>query len=885
MPLLPRLSSLWRNLLHKARKDQELTEEIDAYLEMLVEQKINAGLDPAEARRAALIELGGKEQVKEQAREVRMGYHLETLWQDVLFAARSLRKHALLSVVVVATLTLGIGVSAGVFTYFSAQFFRAPVGKDFASFVRVYSAYTNDRGRQPVMTLEDFLAIQDRAKSLRNLAASAQYEALLGQDDPIEIRILLVTSNYFSLYDPEQPLLGRLLNAEDFASSSPVVVLSEQLWRDRFASDPQIVGKVAHFNGQPVTVVGVAPVFAGLINDVKAWFPYTLGIYLKRGDGLLSPGEVAWLEVAGRLNSGFSHQDAAAELRLLASQQDRLHPGRKTTLTVTDGSGAQAPDRPDRAIWGFYLTIGALTIFVVIVCMNITTMLLARAVNRRQEIAVRLALGAGRMRLVRMLLAEAFLLAAMAGLASIYIAYHLPNTLWHWVHDETRQIVPLSLAPDWRAFGYLALVTLFAGMVAGLAPALQSLKVNLSESLKGNHGMLGAPARGSRLYGLLIGAEVALSFLLLVFALVTVRAYHKSLTLDPGFETRQTLYAGLSMPSRPSELRPDWTGFHLALTARLEALQGVQSIAYASRPPFSNVLTMDVQIPGQEIHPVAFNFVSPNYFATLGIPIVVGRALQQGDPSCGRGIACPVVISQGMARKIWPNEDPLGKALRHPGGQMFEVVGIARDVSIRTLGAVDDSMLYLPWSPNSGPYNLIVFVRFSGAEATLARAVKTNILDLAPEISVNPKTIQSQMDFIIADLGRSGRIIVFLVAIAFILAVIGIYGVVSFVVAQRTKEMGIRIALGAKGRDVYRAVLGSGMRPVVVGLLIGLVITLGTASAAAKVFAVRPITLDVKDPLVYAMTAILLAAAALVAMLIPARRATRVDPMMTLREE
>jgi len=294
---------------------------------------------------------------------------------------------------------------------------------------------------------------------------------------------------------------------------------------------------------------------------------------------------------------------------------------------------------------------------------------------------------------------------------------------------------------------------------------------------------------------------------------------------------------------------------------------------------------MDVQVPGQEIHAVAFNFVSPNYFGTLGIPIVAGRALQQGDPSCRRGAACPVVISQGLVRKIWPNEGPLGKALRHPGGQMFEVVGIARDVSIRTLGAVDDSMLYLPWSPNSGPYNLIAFVRFSGSEATLARAVKTIILNLDPEISANPKTIQSEMDRIIADLGRGGRIIVFLVAIAFILAVIGIYGVVSFVVAQRTKELGIRIALGAKRRDIYSAVLGSGMRPVVMGLLIGLMITMGAASAADKVFGARPITLDFKATLAYALTAILLAAAALIAMLIPARRATQVDPILTLREE
>jgi len=898
MPLPPRLSSLCRNLFRKARTEQELTEEIDAYLEMLIEQKINEGLDPAEARRAALIELGGREQVKEKVREVRIGYHLETLWQDMRYAARSLRKHALLSVVVVATLILGIGVSTGVFTYFSAQLLRAQVNKDFASFVQVYSAYTNDPvrpGHPGGMTLEDFLTFQDRAKSLRNLAAWAQYDALLGQDDPLELRILLVTSNFFSLYDMEQPMLGRLLNAEDCAASSPVVVLSEQLWRDRYDSDPQIVGKTVHFYGQPVTVVGVAPIFAGVINGAKAWFPYTLGTYLKRGDGLLRPGEVVWLDVAGRLNSGFSRQDAATELRLLASQQDRLHPGRKTTLTVTDGSTVQAPGMRDRLIWVVYLTIGALTIFVLIVCLNITTMLLARAGARRQEIAVRLALGAGRIRLVRMLLAEAFLLAGLAGVASIYIAYQLPNALWRWIHHESQQVIPWSLAPDWRAFGYLTLVTLFSGMVAGLAPALQSLKVNLSEGLKGRHGILGGATRRSRLYGLLIGTEVALSFLLLVFAFVTVRAYQKALTLDPGFETRQVLWASLSTQSRPSEQRA-WSAFHSDLTARLEALPGVQSVAYASRAPYDSVNRMEVQIMGQAMRQVAYNRISPNYFATLGILIVRGRALREGDPPWGRGVVCPVVISHGLARSIWPHEDPLGRILRDPRGQPFEVVGVARDVSSMRLGEVDDSMLYLPWDPVNGLVELgrhfqpqarpfYPFVRFSGAGASLARAVTTNIIDLAPGISVKAETIQSRRDWIIAGIGRGGRIIVFLVAIAFTLAVIGIYGVVSFVSAQRTKEMGIRIALGAKGRDIYRAVLGSGMQPVVVGLLIGLVITLGAASAALKAFSAQPITLDLKEPLAYAMTAVLLVAAALVAMLIPARRATRVDPMTVLRDE
>jgi hypothetical protein len=222
-----------------------------------------------------------------------MGRHLETLWQDVSYAARSLRKHALLSIIVIATLTLGIGVSAGVFTYYNAEFLRARLNKDFDSFAKVYSAYTTDPRRPGAWgetTLEDYLAFRDGAKSLRNLAAYADFYAPLGKDDPVGVRSLLVTSNFFSLYDLRQPLMGRLLQPEDYAGAKPVVVLGERLWRNQFAADPQIVGKTAHFNGQPVTVVGVAPTFAGMVNGATAWLPYTLETYLKSGDHLLRPG-------------------------------------------------------------------------------------------------------------------------------------------------------------------------------------------------------------------------------------------------------------------------------------------------------------------------------------------------------------------------------------------------------------------------------------------------------------------------------------------------------------------------------------------------------------------------------------------------------------------
>jgi len=886
MPLLPRLSSLWRNLFRKARTEQELKEEVDAYLEMLIEMKIGQGINPVEARRQSLIEMGGVEQVKEQVREVRMGRHLETLWQDVSYAARSLRKHAMLSIIVIATLTLGIGVSAGVFTYYNAEFLRPRLYKNHDSFARIYAAYASDPtrpGRYGAATLEDYLAFRDGAKSLRDLVAYADFRAPLGKDDPAEARALLASCNFFSLLDLERPLMGRLPQPKDCSAANQVVVLSERLWRNRFAADPQIVGKVAHFNGQPVTVVGVMPVFASEIPG-DAWLPYTLETYLKHGNDLQRPGEAVWLNVVGRLNPGFSHRDADAELRLLAGQQDRLHPGRTTTLTVTDGSWIQEPEDRGTIMLVFTVILGALIIFVLIAGVNAATLLLARAAARRQEIAVRLALGAGRARLIRMLLTETFLLAAVAGLASSYLAYHIPGILDHWLTGPGGA-TDYSQAPDWRVFGYLAVVTILAGAMAGLTPALQSLKINLTEMLKGRQGTPGG-GRGSRLYGLLIGAQVALSFFLLCGAIFFVSVAQKAVSFDPGFETRQALEAGLYMQRAGMEPR-NWGSLYRALTERITAMPGVQSVAYSYRFAYRGSWTTDVQASGQAPRRVEINPVSSNYFATLGIPIVSGRAIREDDPPCEKAIGrsiCAVVVSQRLARELWPGANPLGQALRTSEGNTYEVVGVARDVSIARLGGPDEPMIYRPLSLNNN-YPPHPIVRFSGDGASLTRALTAAARELAPELVVGVRTIESRREELTEGIWRQTRLVVFLCAMAIGLAVIGIYGIVAFAVSRRTKEMGVRIALGAQSKDIYHAVLGSSGRPIAIGLLIGLVISVATWSAVAPLLRDVEFAVNVLDPVIYAMTAILLAGVALSAMLGPARRATRVNPMKVLRDE
>ena len=890
-------------------REAAVVEELAQYLDDHYAELLAGGATEAEAERRTLAELSGSEMLQQELRRLerqgpqepvvlgaRRKNMIGGLWRDLGYAARNLRKHSLLSTVVIATLTLGIGISAGVFTLINAMAFRAPVDKDYDTFVRIYCAYTKDPARQVrpgAATLEDYLAFRDRAKSLGAVTGWADFFAPLGQDDTSETRALFVTDNFFALYDPEQPLLGRLLQPADFAAANPVAVLSERIWRDRFGADPQIVGKVTHINGQPVTIVGVSPTFAGQIGGAEAWVPYTLQTYLHGGDDLLRPGEAGWLYVGGRLQPGFTRRQVATELALLAGQQDSLHPGRKTTLTVTDGSVFEEPESRSSAVWLFPIIVGLLNFIVLLACANVATLLLSRADARQQEIAVRLALGAGRLRLFRMLLMEPLLLAAAAGLASLYFAYRLPGVLIAWLGDpQYHQTLEFSLRPDWRVFAYLAVITLFAGALAGLAPALQSLKVNLSESLKGRQPLFGAATGGTRLRGFLVGAQVALSLVLLVGAVLSVRAYRRMSAADPGYDARQVILARVKARSKIWEQRSR-SGFNptpaqrlLAarlLAQRLEALPGVQSVAYANWRPLFNTTRVDVQVSGQPMRKVAISEVSPGFFTTMGIPIVSGRALQESDPHCGTG-NCPVVVSEELARRFWPGVAPLGLELRNPRGARFEVVGVSRDVSTQRLGGRDGPTLYMPLAPIDSPF-LFPLVRFTGDRAAMAQSIAGAIRELSPELSIEARTIQSRMDEALGVFRRLETLVSLLGAIAVTLAVIGIYGVVSFAVSRRTKEMGIRIALGAQKRDIYVAVLGAGARPVVLGLLVGLSLAWAGTAAQTRAMQDAPVAMNTLDPLTFGAAALLMAAVALAAMLGPARRATRVDPIQALREE
>jgi predicted permease len=592
--------------------------------------------------------------------------------------------------------------------------------------------------------------------------------------------------------------------------------------------------------------------------------------------------------VAARLQPGSTYEQAAAELGLLASAQNRRHQGRGTKVFVTDGSDISEPVQGRQLVGGLVLILGALTVFVLIVCVNVTALLLARAAARQQEIAVRVALGAGRLRLIRMLLVETLLLAAVAGLASVYLSYKLPRMLEHWLTNPRGGGggTWYSLAPDWRVFGYLALVTILAGVAAGLTPGLQSLKVNLMEMLKGRQSMpIGG--RGSRLYGVLIGAQVALSMFLLAGAFLFIRTSQKAAGFAPGFEPQRVLVAQAHPPENSAEnsARNSWGGFHRGMTERLTNLPGVQSVAWAYwSPVYVGIGGMNVQAPGQPMRRTAVNTVSADYFATLGIPLLSGRALRQDDQPCDKG-PCSIVVSERLARSFWPDEQPLGKTLKTERGNTYEVVGVVRDLSSARLGGLDDPIFYRPWNQDGHePAN--AFVRFAGSEAAITRDVIETYRTNAPGLPVEATTLQSLREHNIESMNRMTRLVVFLCAIAVILALAGIYGVVAFAVSRRTKEMGIRLALGARPSDIYRAALGSSGRPVVVGLALGLALTTAAFFGLAQLVRNnQEFDIDVWDPFIFVCATALLVVASSIAMFGPAKRATKVDPVVALRDE
>jgi putative ABC transport system permease protein len=673
------------------------------------------------------------------------------------------------------------------------------------------------------------------------------------------------------------------VTAEDCREARPVILISEAIWRNRLGADPQIVGKTFHFNQQPLTVIGVLPIpYAGGINRAQVWMPYTVQPYLRVGNDLLraEPAQ-PWLSLAGRLNGGFTRRDAAAELQTIATQQDALYSGRRTSISVSDGSWLGHPQMRATGVWSIPLIFGALSCVVLIACANVATLLLARAAARQREVAIRLALGAGRWRLVRMLLCESLLLASIGGLASLYVAYRVPTLVSNLgVRGPETE---LRLDPDWRVFLYLSTVTMLAGFLAGLAPALESLRVQLVDSLKGQHGLSASGSGGDRgLRRLLVGTQVALSLVLLLGAGVMARGVNRLITAQASAGVEQVILARLSVP-RQSNIQGVTLSAHRAIESRVLAVPGVASVAWTASQPFLGKARMELELPGKPVIRVGSVAVSRGYFKTMQIPIVRGRQFEDSD-SAFNPAAMPVIVTESFARQVWPGEDPVGQTPHLANSnRSVEVVGVARSTPMDSWGEDEGPLLYSPWRPDQMLHLLVV--RSAGDLALLPKALAAAVKLELPNAVVDARSIPSWLNELTLPLWQMASMIAVLGGTALLLTIMGIYGVVAFAVSRRIKEIGIRMAIGARSGDVLASVIAAEVKPILTGLLAGLLLALPASVALQKTMERAPFRIDTRDPIAFSLVCGMVIAVGLMAMLGPALRAAGTDPLVALREE
>ncbi len=828
------------------------------------------------------------------------GAWVERLGQDLRYALRMLRRSPGFTAVAVLSLALGIGVNTSIFAFIHAILLRPLPVAEPARLVAVYHRNVR-QGWLSSSSYPDYEHYRDHSEVFSGMLAYLRVPMMLRRGELAErVSGELVSADYFSMLGL-RAALGRTFAPEEgrAAGASPVVVLSHDLWQRRLGGDPGVVGRTVTIARHAFTVIGVAPRgFRGLVLDwgkpPELWVPVTM---YREAVPALADIDVLHLWgmhsflILGRLRPGVTFERAQAAMATLAA---RATPERDRGFKRESGYTAELSSAQQARFWPAYrgsvvlfLTMLAAVVGVVllIACFNLANLLLARAARRQREIAVRLSLGAGRGRLVRQFLTESFLLSLVGGVAGLAVAAWTTGFLASF-HDPFKIPLSLDTGLDAPVIGFALLLAVLTGALFGVLPALQAPRVNLTSALKVETAG-GGPRRLALRSGLVV-AQVALSVVLLVGAGLFVRTLRNATLADPTLDPGNVLLARLD-PLTQGYDEARVKSFYPRLLERIQALPGVRSAALVWIVPLggmrggTDIVTESRERPGEkQTTQVDYNVISPDYFATVGLPVLRGRAFTDRD----REGALPVaIVNEQLARRFWPREDPMGKRFRLTGrGSQeveVEVVGVVRDGRFRNFRQPIRPCFYLSlWQHSRGEMSLEV--RAAGDPALLIAAVRAEVraLDkdlLLPEIL----TLKSHRDLGLSQERLTAALLGGLGLLALALVAIGTYGVISFSVAQRTREIGIRLALGARTSEVLRMVLRQGLAPVLAGLGIGLAAALALGCfIASLLYEVRP-----ADPLTLAVTGSVLIAVALVACLLPARRASKVDPVEALRYE
>lgn len=811
--------------------------------------------------------------------------------QDLLYNLRSVRRSPFLSIIAVVALTLGIGLNAGVFTLLNALLLSSPTGKDRASFVQAYPRYEGwftGSAQYSTFTAEDYEAIRAQSHALEEVAAWQPSGAVLEQG-PKWVGTVLVDCSYFHVMGFDQPQMGRFFTANECKrdAGAQVLVVSDAFWRSKFGADPHIVGKVIHLNGLPFEVVGVVSADAANYLAGGVFVPYTSQPLLDRSHDLMSSPDMPWLQISGRLRPGYSKADAKAELETIMRRQDRAYLQRKvsafnrrTSIVLTNGSIIENPSFHHNAVAMMTLVLGPLSLVLLLACSNVTMLFLSKAVVRRGEIAIRLALGVGRARLTRMLLLESLLMTLVAGMLSVAVAYRVPLIIMNAINPEGSGAVP-QMHPDWRVFAFTAALIAIATVVSSLAPLHAAWKLDLLTALKGREGA--ATVRSRTTNGLIV-AQVAMSFVLLAAAVLFARLPGMITGMDPGFETRHTMSVSLNVDTTKDKSKA--LEFYRSVEARIAALPNVQSFAYATLQPFRQTPPKEIRVPGQtegQGRPASIDVVSQDFFSTFGVRLVGGRGFAAADLAGGKETSV-AVVSQTFAKQFWPEANPIGKVVITPNGRHLTVVGIAADTRSERFGILDGPRLYWLRDPDSLEGEL--YVRFTGGASEAETAVRNAVRAVDPTQMNTPQTIWESLEENARALRSLAQIVLVMASIAVVLAVTGVYGVLSFAVNQRTREFGVKMVLGANRSTIFRSIMVRGARQIGIGLLCGMALAEPAAIAFTRVMLKNsPFPIHSFDPLVFGIAALLLVVVSLGAMFLPALRATQVDPIEALRTD
>ncbi len=904
---LIRLRGLIRNVVRRARLEQELSDEVRSYVELLADEKAEQGMTPEQARRAARIQVGGVEQVKEQVRSRRAGAGLAAFAQDLRFGVRLLRRSPAFTAIAVVTLGLGIGANTAIFSLGNVFMFRPLPVKDADRLTVVAVQYRADAdpGQLSYLDYQDYRKQADVFVDMTFYDLSLEGLGYRGHAD--RIVMAYVPSNFFTLLGL-RPALGRLIapGEGDAPKTGPVVVLGHGYWMRRFGGDPSVIGTSVTLDGHMVTVIGVVPEeFHGPYNlvELDAYAPIGLVGSVSANSSFYTDRRDTELRVLATLKPGVTVKQAEAALNVIAARLSKEYP------QIDQGQMARViperlarPDPSQERTMPLVTTVflGMVGLVLLVACFNVANLLLARAASREKEIAVRTAMGASRARLIRQMLTESLLLA-MAGAAGGALA-------GNWAIRGLESLRPLgdfslrlAFAFDWRVFDYVAGITLLAGIVAGLAPALRISRSNLINTLReGGRGMIGPAGRERHwLRNGMVMAQVAGSLIVLVAAGLFTRSLTNAESIDLGYDPHHVLNVSLD-PKLQGYEQPRAEALFRELLNRAKALPGVESASLAFSVPLgyyndgSSVYPEGQPVPPYKRPPGAgYNCVTPDYFSTMRMKIVEGRAFTEADTSTSLPVA---IVNQTMAERLWPHQDALGRRFSLGGSEgpfksagqgasapLVTVVGVVHNAKVQDLVDAPGNFFYVPQAQNYKSIHVLQ-LRTSVPPQTLVTPVEALVRTLDPtmpvfDVMTMDRAVAGANGYFLFKVGAGFA--VSLGALALLLAVVGVYGVVSYAASQRKHEIGIRIALGAEPRAVLGLVVRQGVILVGAGVGVGAI----AALAVSRLLGSLLVGVAPYDPLTFVSVSALMLTVALVACYIPARRAVRVDPMVALRYE